>query len=222
MSIQKTIFFLSCSLIVLIGICVSNSFGETIILKPSGLAETSWYESDGVWYPDFTVKDGTTWANALDTNDFDTSYAKACCGGPTKFFYAHLDNPQDMDEDTRVFSIQITVVGRYLEAPILIDPLPVIGDIDIGFKTGNNTVEELQHSLNGPLGSYTTVVTKEYTKDSDGGNLDVDDINNLQLFVRRNIAGSQQLKVTQVYATVKYSNSAALLTPIYSLLLKSP
>ncbi|MDH3346750.1 MAG: hypothetical protein OEM02_01430 [Desulfobulbaceae bacterium] len=223
MSVKKNIFSLLSLIVFLIVICVSSALGENAILKPSGLAETSWYEYNGVWYPDFTVKDGTTWATALDTNDYDISYAQACCGGPTKFFYAHLDNPQDMDEDTRIVSVQVTVVARYLETPILIDPLPIYGDIDIGYKTGSETVIEVQHSLNAPLGAYTKVVSEEYFKDSDGGELDIFDINNLQVFVGRNIAGSAQLKVTQVYATIRYNNaSAALLIPIYSLLLLGP
>lgn len=200
----------------------SIASGKTLILKPNGLAETSWYESDGVWYPDFTIKDGYTWATALDSNDFDISFAKACCGGPTKYFYAALDNPQGFDENTKILSVQVTVLGRYLES---LDPFsnPIAGDIDIGFRTkgsGSTTIMELQHPLDTPLGAYISAVSAEYTKDPYGGELDVNDIYNLEIFVQRNAAGAQQLRVTQVYATVQYMTKVKTLVPIYELLLK--
>ena len=222
MRIAKFFHPLFYSVLLVIIINSSTALGETVILRPSGLAETSWYEYNGVWYPDFTVKTGNTWATALDTNDYDSSYAKACCGGPTKYFYAALDNPQGFDENTIILSIQVTVIGRYLTTPILIDPTPAEGDIDIGFRTGgtgSTTVKELQHHLNTPLGTYITATSKEYTKDPNGGELDINDINNLEIFVQRNIAGAYQLRVTQVYATVNYMTKTNLV-PIYELLLK--
>jgi len=88
------------------------------------------------------------------------------------------------------------------------DPAAVTGEIDFGYRTGTGTIWHGSTFID--TGTYNTdlefvdVSSATYTLDSDNGTLDLDDINNLQIAVQRNTAGSPQLRVTEVYVEVTY------------------
>jgi hypothetical protein len=53
-------------------------------------------------------------------------------------------------------------------------------------------------------GEYIHVMSPAYATDSDGGLLDVTDVGALQLAVRRLTGGAAPMRVTEVYAEVRY------------------
>lgn len=164
---------------------------QSIILHPSGLASNP----GGYW----TV--GGDWQNVLDNNDGDTTYATSNTGKQGAIFYVNMDDPSGIESAT-IQSITFHVYARYVSgwSPV---PPPYPGVIDIGFKTGVNTVWKGDTSIDGS-GNYNLVSSSTYTTDSDGGTLDLTDINNLQISVKRRTSGSCPLRVTEVYVEVTY------------------
>ena len=166
---------------------------QTVTLHPSGLNSmtSSWTTSpiDG------------NWATYLDTNDGDTTYATLCCTSPSWSFYVDMDDPAGLEGAT-IQSITFHVYARYRNSP---SPggTPLAANLDIGYKTGAATVWRGNY-LTDTSGSYNLVSSTTYTTDSDGGALDLADINNLQISVKRNASGSTQLRVSEVYVEVAY------------------
>lgn len=162
---------------------------ESLILHPSGVF------SSGGFNPT-----GGTWADVLDTNDGDASYVAYCCSSPGQIFYVDLD-PADLT-DVSINSIKIHVYARCVDGPWPA-PSPVVGNVNIGYKTGTSTVWKGNTSTDNS-GSYN-LITFDANEDSDGGSLDLADVDNLQIAVQRNISGSYQLRVTEVYAEIVYT-----------------
>jgi bacillopeptidase F (M6 metalloprotease family) len=81
--------------------------------------------------------------------------------------------------------------------------VPYSANVDIGFRTGATT-EWRGNYLTDTSGDYNHIYSDTYTADSDGGVLDLTDINNLQIAVQRNASGPPQLQVTEVYVEVTY------------------
>jgi hypothetical protein len=161
---------------------------ETITLHPSGVADA------GVFY-----EFGGTWETILDVNDGDTSYAYYCCSSPGQVFYVHMDDPTNLAGAT-IQNITIHAYARYKASP---GGGTFAGNVDIGFRTGSAT-EWRGNYLTDTSTNYHHIFSNAYTADSDGGVLDLTDINNLQVAVQRNAAGSPQLQVTEVYVEVTY------------------
>jgi hypothetical protein len=82
-------------------------------------------------------------------------------------------------------------------------PVPAPGNVDIGYKTGTTTVWKGSTATD-ISGNYNLIQSVTYTGDSDGGLLDVADINNLQIAVKRIASGSPMLRVTEVYVDITY------------------
>ena len=143
---------------------------------------------------------GGTWADILDSNDGDTSYAHACCGPSGQIFRVDMDDPNLAGN--AIDSIKIYVYARYLDGPWP-GNVPYAANVDIGFKTGTNTLWKGSVTTD-TSGDYNLIASAFYNTDSDGNALDLNDINNLQIAVKRNVAGPPQLRVTEAYAEIIY------------------
>jgi hypothetical protein len=165
---------------------------STLTLHPSGVAS----------YGGFTARGGT-WADVLDTNDGDATRVDYCCSSPGQTFYVDMDDPEGLEGAT-INSIAFYVYARYVASP---GPgaLPYAGNVDIAYKTGSNTIWE-GNTTTDVTGNYNLISSNTYIVDSDGGTLDLADINNLQIAVKRNTSGPPQLNVTEVYAEIDYSS----------------
>lgn len=162
---------------------------ETLRLHPSDVAASG----------GFSVTGGT-WADVLDSQDADLSYAYFCCSSSGQTFYVDLDDSGL--GAVAVESVTVYVYARYVDGPWP-GPSPYAGNVSIGYRTGTATVWETGFSTD-TSGGYNLLQSAIYTTDSDGGGLDVTDIDNLQVAVRRNASGSVQLRVTEVYVEVTY------------------
>ncbi len=162
---------------------------QTVTLHPSDVASAG----------GFSVSGGT-WPDVLDTHDGDTSYAYFCCSAPGQIFYV------DMDDlglgGVTIQDLTVYVYARYRNSP---SPggTPYAGNVNIGYRTGTSTVWN-GNTTTDTSGDYNLITSATYTTDSDGGALDVADINSLQVAVQRNTSGSTQLRVTEVYVEVTY------------------
>jgi hypothetical protein len=164
---------------------------QTITLHPSDIAS-----NPGGYSPY-----GGAWSVILDSNDGDTRYAYSGTGSQGAIFYMDMDDPTGLGSIT-IQSLTFHVYARYVSG-FSPTPPPYPGVIDIGYKTGTNTVWKGDTSIDGS-GNYNLVSSSTYTTDSDGGALDLTDINNLQISVKRRISGSYPLRVTEVYVNVTY------------------
>ncbi len=144
---------------------------------------------------------GGAWSVILDSNDGDTRYAYSGAGSQGQVFYVDIDDPVGLGSTT-IQSINFHVYARYVDgfSPV---PPPAPGTIDIGYKTGTNTVWKGDTSID-DSGNYNLVSSSTYTTDSDGGALDLTDINNLQISVKRRTSGGYPLRVTEIYVEVIY------------------
>jgi hypothetical protein len=100
-------------------------------------------------------------------------------------------------------NITIYVYARYRDSPAP-GGTPFAANVNIGYKTGTNTVWRGDFTTH-TTGDYNLISSTTYTTDSDGGALEVADIQNLQVVVQRNTSGSVQLRVTEVYVEVEYT-----------------
>jgi hypothetical protein len=115
-----------------------------------------------------------------------------------------MDDPGGLSGAT-IQSLTFHVYARYVDGPWP-GSVPVAGNLNIGYKTGTSTVWKGSTAVD-DSGSYNLVSSATYTTDSDGGSLDLSDIDGLQIAVQRNNAGSSQLRVTEVYVEVVYTAS---------------
>ena len=81
---------------------------------------------------------------------------------------------------------------------------PMLRTINIGYNTGTATVWQ-GNTTTDTSGEYNLIISNTYTTDSDGGVLDLADIINLQIAVKRAIGGPRQLRITEIYAEVAYT-----------------
>ena len=136
------------------------------------------------------------------SNDGDSSYAVMCCGAGIYNFSVNIDDPVGLTGAT-INSIKITVVARYLNGQWP-NATPYAGGVSIDFKTGTNQKRVLSATTD-TSGNYNTIVTSTIVADSDSGVLDVADLINLQIFIRRDVYGPPQLRVTSVWVDVDYT-----------------
>jgi hypothetical protein len=162
-------------------------------LHPSGAASNP----GGYW----TVPNSDQWASYLDSNDGNSTYATSNTGSLGAIFSMDIDDPDGL-AGTTIQSITFHVYARYVSgwAP---NPPAYAGVINIGYKTGTNTVWKGDTSIDSS-GNYNLVSSVTYTTDSDGGPLDLTDINNLQIAVQRRTSGGYPLRVTEIYAEITY------------------
>jgi hypothetical protein len=161
---------------------------DILTLHPSGLSDN----------PGGFDTSGGSWSDVLDSNDGDGSYAKRCCSGPYNIFYVDMDDPAGLEGAT-IESITIYVYARW-EYPW---GGTAAGNVNIGYKTRTTTVWFGDTYIDSA--DYSLIVSDTYTADSDGGVLDITDINNLQIAVKRNLAGPPELRVTEVYVEISYT-----------------
>ena len=162
---------------------------QTARLHPAGVASNP----GGYW----TVNGD--WTDVLDTDDGDATYATSNTGPRGAVLYVEMD---DLGQpDASVQSMIIHVRARYVSgwSP---NPPAYAGAVDIGLKTGANTIWTGSTLLSAP--DYQLVSTIEYTTDSDGGPLDPADIDSLQIAIERLVSGGYPLRITEVRAEVSY------------------
>ena len=173
---------------------LAGSGGSSLVLTPSDMVS-----NPGV----YSVSSGSTWATAMDSDDGDMSYIYLCCTSPGKMFTVSMDDPAGLQGAT-IDSVTLHVMARYLDGPWP-NAVPYAAGVSIGYQTGSATQWSGSMVLD-TSGSYNQVSTLTFTTDSDGGPLDLADINNLQVTVKRDTAGSALLRVTRVWAEVVYTN----------------
>jgi hypothetical protein len=113
-----------------------------------------------------------------------------------------MDDPVGLD-GTTIDNITVYVYARYV-AGSWPDAVPYAGNINIGYQTGTTTVWH-GNTTTDTSGEYNLIVSNTYTTDSDGGALDLTDIANLQIAVKRSNGGPCQLRITEIYAEVGYT-----------------
>ena len=143
-----------------------------------------------------------SWSTVLDSNDGDGSYAHRCCGPPLYEFHVDMDDPVGL-EGTTIDTLTVYVYARYI-AGSWPDAAPCAGTINIGYNTGTATVWQ-GNTTTDTSGEYNLILSNTFTADSDGGVLDLADIINLQIAVKRAIGGPRQLRITEIYAEVAYT-----------------
>lgn len=171
-----------------------GSSGTSLILTPSGMVS-----NPGA----YSVSSGATWTSALDSDDGDMSYVYLCCTSPGQSFTVSMDDPVGL-QGASINSVTIHVMARYLEGPWP-NAVPYAAGGNLGYQTGAST--QWSGSVTTDIsGSYNQLSTQTFSSDSDGGALDLADINSLQVSIKRETSGSYLLKVTRIWAEVEYTN----------------
>ncbi len=164
----------------------------TVRLHPTGISDNT---------GEFSVMNGS-WETVLDVNDGDVSYAHRCCGPPVYHCSLHMDDPIGLDDAT-IDSITIYIYSRFLDGAWP-DALPVTGYLKLGYKTGSAMVWSYPITV-AESSDHVPVNSDIYYLDSDGGTLDLDDINNLEIGVTRYIGGPMQMRITELYAEIAFT-----------------
>jgi hypothetical protein len=169
--------------------CVAGECLASVVLHPSGVVATGGFSPSGPG----------GWEGVMDDDDGDVSTADSpCCGPGGQTMFLDIDDPPDLPGAT-VLSIIVGVVARY-EQPW---GGAAVGFVDIGFRTGSVIRWMGETMIEGA--THTRVETEVYTTDSEGGELDWDDIGVLQVGVRRATFGPPYVRVTEVYVEVNYA-----------------
>jgi hypothetical protein len=131
------------------------------------------------------------------------SYVYLCCTSPGQSFTVSMDDPVGL-QGASINSVTIHVMARYLEGPWP-NAVPYAAGGNLGYQTGAST--QWSGSVTTDIsGSYNQLSTQTFSSDSDGGALDLADINSLQVSIKRETSGSYLLKVTRIWAEVEYTN----------------
>ncbi|MCU7918263.1 MAG: hypothetical protein KZQ95_07870 [Candidatus Thiodiazotropha sp. (ex Epidulcina cf. delphinae)] len=171
---------------------VAGGAGQSVSLNPSGVVNAGAY----------TPNTGSTWASALDSDDGDASYVKLCCTSPSQTFTVSMDDPVGLG-GTTIQAVTIHISARYLAGPWP-GAVPYLANVDVGYKTGTSTTWSGSVALD-TSGNYNQVISQTFTTDSDGGPLDLADIDNLQITVKRQTSGPPLLRVTEIRAEVDFT-----------------
>ncbi|MDA3937043.1 MAG: Ig-like domain-containing protein [Actinomycetota bacterium] len=165
---------------------------ETVVIHPSGLGSNP----GGYW----TLPGANQWATYFDSDDGDTTYATSNTGGQGATLYLAMDDPTLFGASIQ--SVKVHILARYVSgwSPV---PPAYTGNADLGYLTGTTTLWTGSSTLPG-TGSYTHVMSTAYATDSDSGALDIADINALQVAIKRLTSGGYPLRITEVYAEVRY------------------
>lgn len=165
---------------------------ETVIIHPSGLNSGSPYWS----------AIGGAWADILDSNDADSSYALHGTGGDVSSFMADMD---DVSISGTLQSVQVFAYARATNGggPTGPGPYPTPIDVDVLYQT-DSLVKANTVTLPANTEEYTLVESPVYTTDSNNGLLTWSDINNLKTGIKRDMTGSHMVRVTEIYAVVTY------------------
>lgn len=157
----------------------------------------------GIFNP---VPAGSTWTAALAANDGDSVIVQSGTGSgypinTTSCFIVNMENPSGIGGAT-IQDFTVHVLARYVTAGGT--PPPAAGTMQVCYTT--NGVENVctgDFSLPA-VASYGDYATVTATTDSAGGALDLTDIDNLRVEVRRRSSGGVWLRVTEVNAAVTY------------------
>ncbi len=166
--------------------------GGKINLTPTSLVSTDY----------FSVTGGT-WDTALDFDDGDASYALMCCTAGFYGFTVDMDDPAGLTGSETINSIKITIAARYLDGPWP-GAVPYAGGITVSYKTGANQ-EQVISATTDISGEYNVLVSSDIVADSDGGDWDIADLENLQIYLHRSVFGPPQIRVTHISVEVDYS-----------------
>lgn len=166
----------------------------TLTITPSGLVDNS---------GGFSITAGSTWADVLDVDDGDASYAYLCCAGYYMSFTVGMDDPAQL-QGAMITSVTVHVAARAkTSSSQYASPYKAYYGVNIGYQTGTAVQWSGGQTLD-TTGNYVYLSTQTFTTDSDGGTLDANDIYNLQVSIRRDLKGASQLMITRVWAEVEY------------------
>ncbi len=171
---------------------------QTIILHPSDVVSTDGFTAFGGDWPDVLDSDDgdATYAILLDKPGFDVN------------FYVAMDDT-GLGSAT-ILDFTIHVVARHTYHGGQAEPkASQPGNIDIGFRTGTGTIWNGTMPLAVSGSEFDYVASQTFTVDSDGGPLDLNDIENLEATVKwfKWYLGTPNwfdLRVTEVYVEVTY------------------
>ncbi len=150
----------------------------------------------------FEVSASSSWATAMDSNDGDMSYVYRCCGRSGSTFSVGMDDPVGLAGAT-ITGVTLHVSARYLSSPSP-TATPRAGGVSVGYQTGAS-IQWSGSVTTDTSGEYNTISSQQFTTDSDGGPLDLTDIENLQVSIRRDLGGPPELRVTEIRAEVEYT-----------------
>jgi hypothetical protein len=173
---------------------IPGSSGSTLIINPSDIMS-----NDGA----YSISSGFTWATALDSDDGDMSYVYRCCSAPGLAFTMSMDDPAGL-EGVSIESVTIHVMARYLDGPWP-SAVPYAAVVDLGYRSSGATTLWSGSQMTDTSGGYALISSPTYTTDSDGGSLDLADLNNMSVTIKRATSGSPQLRITRAWAEVVYS-----------------
>ena len=167
---------------------------ETLILHPSGVVSDS-----GGYFSVWPI--GGPWSDVLDSNDGDNSYVVGSTGW-MQVFTVDMAPPGALGA---IESIRIHVYARYLTGPWP-SAVPVSQSLNIGYTTDGAIVYD-GVVFTDDSGDYNHIMSSIYNTDSGGNPLELIDIENLEIAVRRETTagGAYQLRVTEAYAEIVYS-----------------
>jgi hypothetical protein len=163
---------------------------ETLVLHPSGV-----HHAGG-----FTTSGGTGWSDVLDSNDGLTSHAHKCGGAgyPSDPVNSHFS--VDMDDsglinNEHIQKLDIGIVVKY--APSCPTSGTATGTMQVCYDTGEGMSCQSDVTVSGDFSLYEFL-------DIDT-NLDISDIDDIRIEVRRKSSGSIHLIVTEIYVEVYYN-----------------
>ncbi|MEJ2395962.1 MAG: hypothetical protein P8Z77_14615 [Candidatus Thiodiazotropha sp.] len=138
----------------------------------------------------------------MDSDDGDMSYIYRCCAGSSRTFTVSMDDPVGLQGAT-ITSVTLYVSARYLSSPSP-SATPRAGGVSVGYQTGT-AIQWSASVTTDTSGEYNLISTQTFTTDSDGGTLDLADIGNLQVSIKRDLGGPPELRVTEIRAEVEYT-----------------
>lgn len=185
-------------------ITVSSSEPQSLVLHPTnGAAVDPINDPFTIWgCPD--VPNDPNWEVILDSMDGDTSFVYRCCDAPGSTIYADMENPDPngIVANATITGITVGVYARYALGGPNCREAATFGVIDIGFKTSTTetgTIELWKGDTSLDSSGDYNLVTYHYS-----GDMTIEQLNNLQVYVKRRTSGSPRLRITEVYVEIEY------------------
>jgi hypothetical protein len=148
------------------------------------------------------IPDDPNFEYVLDSNDGDQTFVVRCCTAPLKQMYVNMDDP-DPDGVLKDATIVGFTVNAYVKygAPGCF-PGTESWRIDLGFKVTSGEhagMEMWKGNIWVPNTGGYSLISYSYR-----GEMDLDLINNLQIYIKRTAGGFALLRITEIYAEIEY------------------
>ena len=153
----------------------------TLILHPSDVVQNNGFNLQPSTDDLITI---------LASNDGDDTYAYICCTSPTPYITVNIDDPS-FPNGAVITNITIHALVKYATYPNGGD---ATGSVNIGYGIGTVAWQSAQTTISG---MYTDLTFNP-------AGVDINNINDLQVGVKRAIGGSYETRITEVYVEVDY------------------